>query len=259
MSQSAAFSVESIVEQLLFLDGGKAFVNGSFWTLFVEFRWYLAFPVLLWLWIRSPKAFVVTGATLLVAWQLTRVDAIDVDTLPAFMLGMLAAHLQLRPHRASKYAVVLAVAGTAVGLAETRAWNSFMTFPTEVAAFGLFVYAGHVSVARTVLQSTILSAIGRCSYSIYLVHEPVVGIVNRLFSGALPPAALIPLAALAGVAAGFAFSQVFEQPLLHGRLRRRALDALEPAIRRLWTSMPGERGIALSVPAARSEPIEIAV
>lgn len=255
-----AYDVDKIVAQVLFLDGGSAYVNGSFWTLCVEFRWYLVFPALLWLFVRSRKAFVLAGAALVVAYLVTRFNALDVATLPAFMLGIFAAHLRLRPGNIVKWLPFMAVAGFLVGVRETPDdWKGYLTFPTEVAAFGLFVAGGHTGVLRRTLEMSWLTAIGRYSYGIYLIHQPVVDIVNRVLARELPPVTVLPAAALAGVAAGFAFSQIFEQPLLHGALRRRALDALEPAIRRLWTSMPGERGIALGVPAARNEAIEIAV
>ncbi|MBC5826692.1 MAG: acyltransferase, partial [Candidatus Eremiobacteraeota bacterium] len=50
----------SAVQQLLFIDP-KNELCGSFWTLAIEFRWYLAFPCLLWLWIRSPILFAAVG------------------------------------------------------------------------------------------------------------------------------------------------------------------------------------------------------
>lgn len=257
-----AYDFDKIVAQMLFLDGGSAYANGSFWTLCVEFRWYLVFPALLWLWVRSPKAFALTGAALVVAYSVTRLNALDVATLPAFMFGIFAAHIRLRPGKIVKWLPVIAVAGFLAGIRETpEDWKGYLTFPTEIAAFGLFVAGGHTAVLRRTLEMAWLTAIGRYSYGIYLIHQPVVDLVNRLLSRDMSATALLPVAALAGIAAGFAFSQIFEQPLLHGALRRRALDALEPVIRRLWASMPGERGIELTrlAPPERNKPVIIAV
>ena len=50
------FSPLALLRQVLFLDRGATFTNGSFWTLPVEFRWYLAFPLVLALYVRSPRA-----------------------------------------------------------------------------------------------------------------------------------------------------------------------------------------------------------
>src|SRR5579871_6461631 len=41
------------LKQLFFLDWHTNFVNGSFWTLCVEFRWYFLFPLALLLWVKA--------------------------------------------------------------------------------------------------------------------------------------------------------------------------------------------------------------
>jgi len=262
MSVAGAFAFDKVLAQLLFLDGGGYYANTDFWTLFVEFRWYFLFPGLIWLWVRSTKAFVVAGCALVVAFLLTRVNSVDVATLPAFMLGMYAAHLRLRPNAAAKYAPVAALAGFALGLTQTPdTWMGFITVPTEIAAFGIVVSAGYFRLFQRILQIESLTTVGRYSYGIYLVHDPIVGLVNRLLANELPPSVLVPVAAAAGIAVGIWFSRIFEQPLLHGALRRRALEVLEPAVRRLWTSMPGERGIELTLLALpeQNESVRIAV
>ncbi|HKU67801.1 MAG TPA: acyltransferase, partial [Candidatus Baltobacteraceae bacterium] len=60
-------SALDVVKQLLFLDWHTSFLNGSFWTLCVEFRWYFFFPIALALWIRRPRAFwaIASGSVIL--------------------------------------------------------------------------------------------------------------------------------------------------------------------------------------------------
>lgn len=247
MSVPGAFRIENIVAQMLFLDAGRFYANTSFWTLFVEFRWYFVFPVLLWVWVRSPKAFALIGVALLACFLFTQVNGIDVAMLPAFMLGILAAHLRLRPHRAMGYAPVLALVAVAAGVTQTpeREWYGYFSFPTEIAAFAIVVSAGALDGARRLLSGAALQAVGRSSYGIYLVHGPVVGIVNGYLANRVPAAILIPLAACAGILCGFVFSYAFEQPFLRGPLRRRAIDLVYSTMERVWKSMPGENGIVL--------------
>ncbi len=88
-----------IVKQPLFLDWHTTFLNGSFWTLCVEFRWYFLFPLALALWIRAPRIFCAVALAAVFAYQLTRLHAPDVGTLLPFMLGIVAADIEARAVR----------------------------------------------------------------------------------------------------------------------------------------------------------------
>jgi peptidoglycan/LPS O-acetylase OafA/YrhL len=81
--------------------------------------------------------------------------------------------------------------------------------------------AGHIRVPAA------LTLLGTASYSIYLVHNPVVALSARLFDNW---AVTFALASCAGVAAGVGYHLGFEKPLLRLlRGKRRPAPALPPA------------------------------
>lgn len=240
--------VRDVVASLFFIDGKVRLVNSSFWTLMVEFRWYFAFPLLLALWIRSPRAFLAVGVASIVLYHLTRARGLDFGTLPAFMLGIVAADLQLGERRSERwaralrrYALPLAAAGVLAGLAAER----YATIPGtryddyqwpfqptilgwQLAAFFFVVAAGHHAALRNLLSVRPLIAVGIASYSIYLVHEPIISALNA----ALPRAAGFAIAPALAVGAGFAFWAVAERPFTDGALRRLLVAHMTPVVTR---------------------------
>ncbi|MBV9333497.1 MAG: acyltransferase, partial [Candidatus Eremiobacteraeota bacterium] len=81
------YSTSDFLKQLFFIDVHTQFLNGSFWTLPIEFRWYFVFPVLLYVWTRSPVWFLVIAAAAL-GLSYAPASIADVQALPAFMLGI---------------------------------------------------------------------------------------------------------------------------------------------------------------------------
>jgi peptidoglycan/LPS O-acetylase OafA/YrhL len=245
-----------LLKSLLFLDGRVQLINGSFWTLMVEFRWYFLFPVSLVVWLRSPRAFCAIGVGCAVLYALTRARGLDLGTLPGFMTGIVAADVfvgaRMRPDVArfiKRYALLLLVPCVAAGIAVESnatipgfngadvAWPYQPTIiGWQLAMFFFVVAAGEAAWLRRALSLRALVATGIASYAIYLVHEPIVGaIVNRLHG----PVAYVAAAAVA-LAAGFAFWYVAERPFTTGSLRRPLLDGIRPAVRRCfaWTGVP---------------------
>jgi peptidoglycan/LPS O-acetylase OafA/YrhL len=240
----------SIAAQLLFLDDRIELVNGSFWTLMVELRWYFAFPVLLWLWVRSPRAFLAIGVASFMLYHLTRARGLDFGTLPGFMLGIIAADLQVHGARTERWgrhlrrwAWTLLVPALGLGIAcEGSAtipgfYRSDVTFayqPTilgwQVACFAFVVFAGENAWFRRILSLPALVATGIASYGIYLVHAPVVDIAMTLLRGSTAPYAIGVLA----LAAGFAFWAVFERPFTTGGLRAPLLAWTRPWVDRAF-------------------------
>ncbi|HET9096161.1 MAG TPA: acyltransferase, partial [Candidatus Baltobacteraceae bacterium] len=187
----AGVTAADVVKQLLFFDWHTAFLNGSFWTLCVELRWYFFFPIALALWIRAPRAFWAVAGASVILYGATRVHAPDVGTLLPFMLGIAAADLQIRGARVEKLAIPLlplSVLGALV-LEQSASMPSpygaesaiffVQTNPGwQLAAFALVLLAGRISALRAVLSRKPLVAVGVASYSIYLVHEPVVTLLQ---------------------------------------------------------------------------------
>lgn len=242
-------SFGNVVASLLFLDERVQLINGAFWTLMVEFRWYFAFPLLLALWVRAPRAFFAVGLASFVLYHFTRARGVDLGTLPGFMLGIVAADLQLGGaatrgwgEHVKRWAIPAAIVSAALGVAvEGQAripgfeGNDvlFAYQPTilgwQLATFFLVVAAGNMRALRGLLALKPLVATGIASYGLYLVHEPAIEFVtHRLNHG--------PVAFAAGVgaalAAGFGFWFVAERPFTTGPLRRPLVDWSAPLIAR---------------------------
>ncbi len=197
----------------VFLTNRAPVFDASFWTLGIEMRWYLLFPLLLRLYVRSRLAFVAVGAACYVLYFFTPYSVADAGTLPCFMLGMVAADLAIRRHPAIRYALPIAF-GT-IGVA---AWQQARDASTDLAnplwhaaAFFAVLTAGDERVAG-VLNFRPLAYVGVASYSIYLVHQPI--LESLAFAGLSAP-----LAALFAIASGVAFYECVERPMLRRGFR----------------------------------------
>lgn len=250
-----------IVASLLFLDEHVQLVNGAFWTLMVEFRWYFAFPLLLALWVRSPRAFGAVAVAAFLLYNFTRARGVDLGTLPGFMLGIVTADLQLCglatrrwASPVKRWALPLAVVCGAIGVAiESRARipgddGNDVVFPFQptilgwqLAVFFLVVAAGTLAPLRRVLATKALVATGVASYAIYLVHEPAVEFAVSRLHGAMA----FPGGVVAAVAAGFAFWALADRPFTTGGLRPPLLAAIVPLIARAGAVLGVGRHFAL--------------
>ena len=257
----------SVLKTLFFLDGRVMLLNDSFWTLMVEFRWYFVFPVVLAVWLRSPRAFCAIGIASALLYGFTRARGLDFGTLPAFMLVIVAADIHIGGGRVpanvaslvKRLALPLAVVCAGAGIAqETRAsipgfsgndvaWAYQPTIAGwQFAAFFFVVAAGSLRWLRTILAWPALVAMGVASYSIYLVHEPFVRTVFGHVQGPLG----IFAAAAGALACGFAFWALVERPFTTGSLRRPLLDLVRPIVERGFSVL----GIAKHMPLGAEEP-----
>lgn len=266
-----------VVKQLLFLDWHTTFLNGSFWTLCVEFRWYFFFPIALALWINRPRAFWAIASASVILYGVTRVHAPDVGTLLPFMLGIVAADLEIRAVRVEQAALaILPVSVLAALVLEQRASmpsafggeSSIFFVQTnpgwQVAAFAFVLLAARLRPLRALLSSAPLAAVGVASYSIYLVHEPIVTYMQQHLT--LPFAQSMALSYAAALAAGFAFWALFERMWMGGALKARAVAAIDPALARatrglqipeelpFWEAAVPTR-IASAAPGGESTPV----
>ncbi len=228
-----AISPGNVAMQALFLDGARVkMLNGSFWTLPVEFRWYFVFPIVLWAWTKSPKAFalIAAGAATLFV---TRGANVDAFVLPAFMSGIVAAAIHVRQIRLGWWpaAACVVLLGTAFATMGKTEWTYDFNPFWYLAAFAFVVAAGGSPRLSALLSLRVLTVIGFASYSIYLLHEPLIAFAQER--------GLNPLAAAAvGIAAGFAFWAVAERPFVEGGVRKRLLSAFEDAFGR-WIPRVG--------------------
>jgi peptidoglycan/LPS O-acetylase OafA/YrhL len=230
----------------------NVYFNPSYWTLILEARWYLLFPLLMALWRRAGTAVLLVTCVLAcaVALWLTRVSSRFVLVtgnvllyLPIFASGMLVARwtaTQRTPRwllRSAPWGLLSSVLLIAVAAPS----DGSPGLVPRVIPYGLFAFFALTSA----LNSPRLSAcartpafvgVGAFSYSLYLVHEPIVHLAYEMFKQLqLTPrtellvyeCGVLPVC----VGLGYVFYRLVERPLVNrGRLvfKRPAVPALVP-------------------------------
>ena len=145
----------------------------------LNFRWYFFFPVALLLWQRYRMAFFAVAITAGLIGFLTAAISLDLVYLPGFMLGIVAAHIAVNGHRLARWAspalgVCLLATCAATRSVTAPLWLLAAFAPALEAMMFLFVVgAGSSLWLNRVLSAKWLTAVGLASYSIYLVHMPV--------------------------------------------------------------------------------------
>ena len=237
---SVPLNRHALLAQLFLLDRVGALASPPYWTLVVEFRWYLVFPMLLLVWMRAPRAFGLLAVAVAVGYWFTRLHDLDLGVLPAFMLGIAAADLRLRKHALCRFALPLALTSVVVALAlepETAMPNQlgmdvrFFIMQTNpgwhCAAFFTVLAAGEVSWLRRFLGNPLLAFGGIASYSIYLVHYPIVMFVGPRLLRNSSAGGFLATVALA-VAGGILFWLAVEHWSCTKAFRARAYAVLAP-------------------------------
>lgn len=198
---------------LAFLTTLQPVVNGSFWTLGVEMRWYLLCPLLIALFVKSRSSF---AAVMIAAYAIHYVAPqrlVDAGTLPAFMLGIVAAAVSLGRRKHEALAAMIAIPLLAFAVAR-QSGDAAIDHgdPLWHAMFFVLVVVASARIPARVLSSRPLVLIGGASYSIYLVHQPI-----GVFLGT--HGFFWPVAGAIGVAFGIAFWAIVERPFLRDRER----------------------------------------
>ena len=159
----------------------------------MEARWYVLFPLILTLWIRWRRAFWLVGAACFLLYHFTRVTAVDLAILPAFMLGIVAANIRITGAPYARLALAMLPSVAVYAIAFDRGLQQD-TFSWQFAAFLFVIAAGGLTWLESVLSWRALTFIGVASYSIYLYHEPVEQLVIGWFRVSWIASALIGLA-----------------------------------------------------------------
>jgi peptidoglycan/LPS O-acetylase OafA/YrhL len=218
--------------------------NRAFWTIAVEAQLYLVFPLLLLL-VRRGGAALMLGLVALVVgtfgvlapavgWADTILirDAPELAVL--FAAGIVASGIVTASPRVRAWpwpwlALAAAVPVAATIIATGTVWTLNHLFWIDIAlapAIGCLLAAvatGRPEPLVPVLDSAPLRRLGSFSYSLYLVHAPIVSLVYReIVVGRVPigaPSFLVALAFVLPLTIGFAwlFASIFELPFQRSR------------------------------------------
>lgn len=211
----------------------NAYFNPSYWTLVLEAKWYLLFPLLVGLWRRAGSSaligtsiVVAAAGTWLSSWSLRFVVLSGQVTiyLPIFAAGMLVARwtaAQTTPRwliRAAPWGLAFSVGLVAITVPSD---GSPGVLPPAISwgSVAFFVLLSVLNDARwsSVARTNGLVAVGAFSYSLYLIHEPIVHVVYGMMRQiTLTPAqqfaiyecAVLPIC----VVMGYAFYRLVELP-----------------------------------------------
>jgi peptidoglycan/LPS O-acetylase OafA/YrhL len=154
-------------------------INGVLWTLFVEYKMSLLFPLMIVLVKRSRAAVSLSAAALLALW-FGLYDNAHVHYAPLFLLGAWAAQyydrLPLPParwHAPCMLALLAVFPARYVLRAVGLEWGYVCDLATAVATVGLLVLAARSERISAWFSGRTLVALGTMTYPIYLFHFPL--------------------------------------------------------------------------------------
>ncbi len=233
-------------------------VNASYWSMGLEAQFYLMFPLVVWMYrrIRLRGIALVFGISILynifmesyTTGMAPRLAHLYFIFFPGrwiqFAAGMLAAwivahHRRQDMWRDSKWGTLGVLAALAV-----YTFTASVDFPRffgwvnpALMAFTFALVLVSVCVTRSPLgrlfSNRVMERLGLISYSIFLVHWPVVYFFSQLLErlhvhGRLVFFALFPGGVLASVVVGYVFFRLFERPFLNPPTpaRKEAAEAL---------------------------------
>jgi len=207
-------------------------INASFWSLGLEWQWYIAFPLVVLAYIRAPRLTLVVCAAMALFWGGVLPELLRTDDLwsfrlwlPArlfeFSLGIASAELLARKKTVSAQ-LVLALLTLGCGvvvmlhLVRLPLVALLMWGPIWV---GILLLSFALPSVQRWLSIRLLTRLGLISYSVYLIHMPVAELVNVTIGtnrlGAAVGVGAILVAAGVGLVAGALFFAAVERPLLN--------------------------------------------
>lgn len=230
---------------------GYPWIDPVFWSLAVEFQYYLLIGLLFPL-LRSRHLGVILGVYLALG-GLSFVPVPEAIRQPNIPSSVILPHLGLFLLGFATFQRRIGTLGTGVYLA--------LVVPLGLAACAVLgtprATAGVVSalvIAFVRLNSPVLNWFGMISYSLYLLHEPVGGRVlhlgSRFFEGFAGRVFLLLLALGVSIGCAYLFYRLVERPAARwaGRVRYRAQGAdpgtLPPPIGEGWSPARSETAAA---------------
>lgn len=212
------------------------------WTLFHEILFYGLFALAIWHRRVGIVALVLWGTASVVTAFLDRGGWVDFLLAPGhllFLMGVLAgwAYLRRVPVPGALFAVVGITAFLAMGVVED-ADAAFRNPALSGLVYGAGATLAVLGLADLERRGRLrvpasLCLVGDASYSLYLIHLPLLSVLAKLMvaaglRGVVPPIVSYVLLVTVVVLAGVAFHLIVERPLLR-RLKargRRALDGV---------------------------------
>ncbi|WP_331719108.1 acyltransferase (plasmid) [Streptomyces sp. NBC_00289] len=236
----ASIAVYGLVAQDMF---AAPTPNGAFWSIGVEAELYLLFPLLLFVRRRWNATILAACVTLpVIAGVLMAADASPVEgdnwlaphLAPVFVAGMVGAGVVVASDRVQRlpwgwFAVLAAIPVLVLGVVQGSVWTVDHYFGIDLAiAPAMTMLLAAVATGRPAILVRFLTArpihsLGSFSYSLYLIHLPLVMAVIRrvaphFVSSGLPTFWFtLTLALPVSVLAAWLFSQIFEMPFKRNR------------------------------------------
>jgi peptidoglycan/LPS O-acetylase OafA/YrhL len=225
--------------------------NGAFWSIAVEVELYAALPLLLLVRRRAGAVAVLAAVTApVLGYGVLDPNVSTVDRLtwltpqlaPVFAMGLVAAGVLAAGERVRglpwhRFAVLAAVPVALLIAATGTVWTVHHYFWVDLAtgpAMAMLLAAvatGRPAPLVWLLATRPVRRLGTFSYSLYLLHVPIVVAVSRRVAQPLAPPGLpafwvtVALAVPASLLGAWLFARVFEIPFQRYR-GRPALDAV---------------------------------
>jgi peptidoglycan/LPS O-acetylase OafA/YrhL len=173
--------------------------NGAFWSIGVEAELYLVFPLLLVIRRRLGAIILIAGVTLpVVTWGLSAANASPVEganwltpnLAPVFVAGVVGAGVIVAPEKVRRLpwhwlAALAAMPALSLIAIKGSAWTVGHYFWVDLAVVPAMtmllaaVATGRPAFLMWLLATRPIRSLGDFSYSLYLIHLPIVMIVSR--------------------------------------------------------------------------------
>jgi peptidoglycan/LPS O-acetylase OafA/YrhL len=231
-----------VVHALLLQDiTGSWVVNGAFWSIAIEWQIYFLFPLILLLARRRGIVTTVACTVLLVlaaralshlGSPFTKIDHLTPQLLALFALGILAVDLGQTESAARLQRALIVIGSIAIAavvilaVVKGSVWMVSQYFTIDIVfGFGVaclmaVMYGGGLPRVRRVLASRFGLRFGLLSFSIYLLHGPILGLFEHEILSPMHPGPLATFALLLVVGIPvilvicYGFHLMFEAPFL---------------------------------------------
>lgn len=215
------------------LDPTRLFaIDGPMWSLATEAQWYMVFPLLLLAYLRWPRRVLAGCLVVSIAWSFVPIGytpweggAFVLGRLAEFVAGIAAGYAFVYQRFPPRYLCLTTglIGAVAMWRWPLQLWTLHATYAVSGITFAALILASMQSRrARQVLSRRPLVQIGVMSYSIYLIHSPIV-LLSQPLQTTLPRQIVFGGSSLIlALAASAGFYWSVERPLLRRRVSRRS-------------------------------------